>query len=52
MVLLDSLMCRYRDICLNVGSRTHGRDTFLCADKEKYPKENRPTPLASCVPQF
>jgi len=33
-----------------VGSRTHGRDTFLCADKEKYPKEIRPMPLASCAP--
>ena len=42
-------MCRYRDGYLNVGSRTHGRDTFLCTDKEKYPKENRPMPLASCA---
>jgi hypothetical protein len=36
-------------IDLNVGSRTHGRDTFLCPHKEKYPKENRPMPLASCA---
>jgi hypothetical protein len=51
-----------------VGSRTHRRDTFLCAEshidvvnaenavsqsaKEKYPKEIRPMPLVSCVPQF
>ncbi|ESS73965.1 hypothetical protein MGMO_8c01020 [Methyloglobulus morosus KoM1] len=35
-------MCRYRDGYFNVGSRTHGRDTFLCADKEKHPKEIRP----------
>ncbi len=42
-------MRRYRDSYLNVGSRTHGRDTFLCADKEKYPKEIRPMPLTSCA---
>jgi hypothetical protein len=27
---------------LIVGSRTHGRDTFLCTAKEKYPKERPP----------
>jgi hypothetical protein len=35
-------MNRYAMACLNVGSRTHGRDTFLCAAKEKYPKERPP----------
>jgi hypothetical protein len=38
-----------RRLIFNVGSRTHGRDTFLCAGKEKYPKENCPMPLASCA---
>ncbi len=28
--------------CLNVGSRTDSRDTFLCMAKEKYPKETPP----------
>jgi len=36
-------------VIFNAGSCTGGRDTFLCADKEKYPKENRPIPLASCA---
>jgi hypothetical protein len=35
-------MNRYAMTCLLVGSRTHGRDTFLCAAKEKYPKERPP----------
>jgi hypothetical protein len=35
--------------CFNVGSRTDRRDTFLCAGKEKYPKETRRMPLASCA---
>jgi hypothetical protein len=37
-------------IYFKVGSRTHGRDTKLCVGKEKYPKEIRPMPLASCAP--
>jgi len=43
-------MCRYRDGFFNAGSRTGGCDTFLCTDKEMYPKEIRPMPLASCAP--
>ena len=35
-------MNRYAIACLSVGSRTHGRDTFLCVAKEKYPKERPP----------
>jgi hypothetical protein len=34
-------MCRYRAY-YNVGSRTHGRDTFFCFAKRKYPKKRRP----------
>jgi hypothetical protein len=45
----EKMRCRYREGYFNVGSRTHGRDTFLCTDKEKYPKEIRPMPLASCA---
>lgn len=29
-------------VYLNVGSRTHGRDTFFCVAKRKYPKKRRP----------
>jgi hypothetical protein len=32
-----------REGCFYVGIRTHGRDTFLCAAKEKYPKERPPS---------
>jgi len=35
-------MNRYAMVYLNVGSRTHGRDTFFCVAKRKYPKKRRP----------
>jgi len=35
-------MIRYREARFNAGSRTGGRDTFLCLSKEKYPKEKTP----------
>ena len=38
---------------LTVGSRTHGRDTFLCLAKEKYPKEKPPDSRENpCAPRF
>jgi hypothetical protein len=46
---VDVSLC---DGFFNVGYRTHGRDTFLCTDKEKYPKEIRPMPLVSCALAF
>jgi hypothetical protein len=33
---------RYRGY-FNVGSRIHGRDTFFCVAKRKYPKKKRPS---------
>jgi hypothetical protein len=36
------IMCRCRDDYFNVGSRTHGRDTFFCFAKRKCPKKRRP----------
>jgi hypothetical protein len=49
---MNTSKCRYRDGYSNAGSRTGGRDTFLCSVKEKYPKEIRPMPLASYAPSF
>ena len=47
--LSDWLCVANATVCFNASSRTGGRDTFLCADKENYPKEIRPMPLASCA---
>ena len=37
-----SVLCRYRDECFKVGSRTDSRDTFFCVAKRKYPKKRQP----------